>query len=134
MGTTVTLYHATAGTITLPLPAHQQTIETEPNQTVHHAAGGSVQVYRHGPVRYRITRTFESLTETQSKNIADFFVSVGRSGGSIEYRYTPAATGVAKAVPCRIIEAPQETKVMTGIRDVTLVFEQTTHPDRDSEP
>ena len=133
-GQGVTLVGSNGTLVSLPWPAHNQPVESIGNQSVNYTAGGQVVVYLMGRARFRITRTFEGLTEQRVKSLSRFWVQNGRAAGAISYQYTDRATGDTKSVPCRIIEDPRETKTMRDIWDVTLVFEQSTHPDVRSDP
>lgn len=104
--------------ITLPNPAHNQPVETFGNQSVNYTQGNVAVIYRHGTARYRITRTFEGLSNSEAAALSAFYEAIGRSSGTLTYVGTS----------CRIIEEPRFTKVMKNIWDATLVFEQSTFP------
>lgn len=117
----------------LPLPAHSQPVEIETQQAVYHAGGGAVHAVKFGQTLYRISRTFEGLTEQQAENLLAFWELSGQASPEIKYRYTPAG-GSTKSVACRLIEPPRVTQVHRDNWDATLVFEQELFPVADSEP
>ncbi len=129
----VTLNYPSTGSVTasveLPYPAHNATVECNPNQAVGRTASGMPFVQPHGGNHYRITRTFESLTETQAKELVDFLKTVRYGGGEVRYSYRDVHAGADRDVFCRIVYPTRETKLMRNIRDFALVFEQVGHPD-----
>lgn len=133
----VTLKHPATGSVTssvaLPFPAHSQPIEIEPNQKEFRTPSGKLFTAKIGPTIYRITRTFEALSEQEVADLFAFLEGVNFSYSKIRYCYTDVETGEAIEVVCRIIEAPSERVVHIRNRDVTLKFEQYTHPDAVTE-
>lgn len=133
----VTLKYPATGSVTsalsLPWPAHDQSIGTDPNQSVYTSADGSTYTAIHGPPRYQIARVFESLTETEWDNLTTFLTACNYSFNKILFCYHDAVTNVDVSVPCKIIQDPKRVRRMLNIIDVTLVFEQLVHPDNISE-
>lgn len=124
---------ATTLSVSLPWPAPQQPIEIEPNQPEYRAPSGAIWTVQVGPPIYRITRTFESLTEAEVAALFAFLEGVGFAINEIAYCYHDRVTDTDVAVPCRIFEPPSEAISQTQSHDVSLVFEQFTHPDAVTE-
>lgn len=113
----------------LPHPAHDQDIEPVANETIARSAGGTAIVDKHGPTRYRVTRTFEGLTDAQVKQVIDFWNALPGAAQELLYQFDVHGAGT-REVACRIVEPPQIEKVCKNNWDVTLVFEQTARPTR----
>lgn len=119
----VTLTHATADDLDLPFPAHNQAVELESNQTMHRSAGGTLYTVKHGPTRWRVTRVFEALTDSEMRRFRTFFRESGEVGGDIGYAYTPHG-GSEASTACQIVEKPSIQLVHRDNWNLTLVFEQ----------
>lgn len=133
----VTLEYPASGSATLsvslPFPAHSQSIEANPNQKEYRSAAGRLFTAKIGPTIYTITRTFESLSEQDVADLFAFLEGVSFAYNKIRYCYRDVETGEDIAIPCRVVEAPGERLVHIRNRDVTLKFEQYTHPDARTE-
>lgn len=126
------IYPATGGTlasVTLPYPALDQSVECGTNQSIGRTPSGTPFIQPHGGPFYRITRKFESLTEAEVSALFTFLKNIGFAAGEILYRYVDKKSGATRSAYCHIVHPTGETKLMRNVRDVTLVFEQFTHPD-----
>lgn len=128
----VTLTHTSADPVELPFPAHSQPMDLESNQTMHRSAGGTLYTVKHGPTRWRVTRVFESLKDSDMRRFNAFFRASGEIGSDIGYVYTPHG-GVEVTVACHIVEKPGVQFVHRDNWDLTLVFEQDEMPRDESE-
>ena len=133
----VTLKYPSTGTATnsvsLPFPAHVQAVEFGRNQTVGRTPSGTPYVASHGEPWYRVTRTFESLSEEIVNDVVDLLSLVNYTAGELAYEYVDASTGSTVSVPCRVVGDPSGVKQFRGVRDIALVFEQRVHPDHESD-
>lgn len=129
----ITLAKDGIDSVSLPFPAHNQEFEPVANQSVHRSASGVRYVVKHGPTYYRITRTFEFLSDQEIDDFIAFWNAAGQAANDILYEYTPKG-GSAKSVPCRIIEQPRIVKVHRDNWNLSLRFEQDTVPTRHSDP
>jgi hypothetical protein len=129
----VTLYYPSTGTVTasvtLPYPAHNAAVECGTNQFIGRTASGMPFVHPHGGNHYRVTRTFESLTETQAKELVAFLRAIRFGGNEIRYSYRDVHASADRNVFCRIVYPTRESKFMRNMRDFAIVFEQVGHPD-----
>ena len=119
--------------VSLPFPAGNAQVKPLLAQTVHRTAGNTLYAVKHAPTKYQITRKFESLSDTEIAALVAFFNSAGGLAAAINYVYTPHG-GSSRTVPCSIAEPPDMVRVSRDIWDVTVVFEQSVHPNRTSEP
>jgi hypothetical protein len=133
----VTLYYPSTGepthSVALPNAAHNQPVAIGIHQAIGRTASGVSFVQPHGGTFYRITRTFESLTETESKSLLDFLETIVFAGREIRYSYVDARNGETRNAFCRVVYPTKETKIARSVRDISLVFEQFIHPDHDGD-
>ncbi len=132
---TVTLTHiASGGSVTLPSPTLGANIETVTNQSIQRSASGDLRSYRHGPARFRATRTFEMMSENAVKALMDLLETAGWVGGMFVYTYKDTRDENTLRTPTvKLIEPPSETRNGMNLIDVTLVFEHTQHPDAETD-
>ncbi len=133
--TTVTLSHVDSGNeIILPSPALGATVEIETNQSVQRSASGDLRTYKHGPTRYRATRTFEMMSENDVKSLMDLLEAAGWIGGMFVYTYLdPRDSNTERAPTVKLVEQPSEVRNGINMIDVTLVFEHGQHPDFETD-
>lgn len=124
---------AVTHSVTLAGAAHGSVVEVATRQYIGRTPSGTPFVHSHGGVYYKITRRFESLTEDEAKALVDFLAVIRHAAGEIIYEYVDGRNGNTKQAFCRIVSPNDEMKLMRNIRDVSLVFEQRTHPNRDRD-
>jgi hypothetical protein len=136
-GLGVTLKHPVSGPVTssvvLPYPAHDQNVEIVTNQREYNSPSGKLFTVTVNAEFYRITRTFEMLSESQASALFAFLETANFFMSRIRFCYVDSVSGATREVACRLCRPPSEVKRMTNFRDVTLVFEQYTHPDAVTE-
>ncbi len=133
---TVTLSHVGGGgEVTLPSPALGTGIDIEPNQSVQRSASGDLRTYKHGPTRYRATRTFEMMSENAVSALMTLLETAGWVGASFVYTYQDprVPAGPLRAPTVTLVEPPQETRNGLNMIDVTLVLEHSQHPDSETD-
>lgn len=130
----VSLFHSSAGTVFLPWPAHEQPVEVVRNQLEQRAASGALRTVNQGPVRYRIQRTFEALTDEDQSDLAEWLRDVNFAASDVDYQYQPHGVDESRTVTCRIVDEIEAVRVHRDMWDVTLTFEQSVNPNRLDDP
>mgnify|MGYP003439128425 FL=1 len=116
-------------TATIPMPLPGPTVTIVKNQKEYRSPAGNLWTVKLGPTVYVVTRIFPALSEQQGSDVAALLEACGFARDKIRYCYTDVVTGESVEVVCRIVEAPAEQIVHIRNRDLTLTFEQYTHPD-----
>lgn len=133
----VTLKYPATGSVTLsvdlPYPATSQTIDVQRNQKEHRAGARNLFTSKIGPTIYKVARVWEGLSDTEAAAIYTFLAGCQFARKKILFCYFDTRTGLTNEVPCRVIEDPLESIVHVNNRDVTLTFEQYTHPDHETD-
>lgn len=129
----VSLFYPATGeptnSVSFPYSAPDYPIEVLTNRNISRTASGVPIFQAHGRPAYRVTYKLESLSESAVSDLFDFLEMVRFAGSEIRRRYYSVADDVYRDVFCRVVYPTAETKLMRNVRDVTLVFEQLTHPD-----
>jgi hypothetical protein len=120
-------------TLNMPWPAGGAAVKPLLAQSVHRTSANSLYAVKHAPTRYQVTRKFESLSDSEMNAFVTFFEAIGGLANDFIYRYQPKGDSNYREVICSFVEPPEATRISRDIWDVTVVVEQSDHPNRYDE-
>ena len=117
------MHHARAGLLELPSAANNSPLELLVSQKVYRAVGGSLWVITAGRTRFRLTRKFEGLRDSEINDVMSWFEDLPWQVETFEFRQSQPGTETLAAFPgCRVIGPPKVTKGSFNDWDLTVVI------------